>query len=294
MRNVWMVCAVLACAPVPETTTEKVPEAAVVTYPVPRAADDVFLDTRAGGAQSIQQANTLAEAVRASTLRPKNQIKDGTNPPMPFTTDFDGKGTRAFRQDVLKNAGNPNGCVAGGPSQQNWHLERGFGGRGANGQSVYIQYKVWTGRTPTGGGVGPIGEFIVGGKKLVAFRNGIGNNGRYFAAARPTRAELVINKIANYAASGTRVITGEPAVTTPYQWTPGLAVVTFRLQSESQDGAGDGVFEFWLNETRIIHVPALHNGSAGLGAVQLGNVTWICPPQDQTQYFFDIVAWTGA
>ena len=70
-------------------------------------------------------------------------------------------------------------------------------------------------------------------------------------------------------------------------------VVTFTLylQPSSYNGADDGVYTAWVNNALIWNVTHLPMGVNGFYEQQFGGPTWICPPQDQTQYYWDWVEW---
>jgi hypothetical protein len=46
-----------------------------------------------------------------------------------------------------------------------------------------------------------------------------------------------------------------------------------------------------MNGQLVLDPQHQRTGSLGWGEVQIGGPTWICPPQDQTMYFWDIVIW---
>jgi hypothetical protein len=270
--------------------------------PAPQAGDRIIRDTRAGGANSVQAANTLAEALATSGVYIEEHCynRGGLCLGPGFTTNLDGAGTRAFIWNIKKDAGNPDGCVAGGPSQHNWmlYLNPSWG---APVVDLYVQYKFWMGQTATGGGAaGNIGQFSMGGKDLIVFRfiPGVGstNDGRFTAAyagyGGPDRYGAYLwNPVPGEPGTGSG---GEVFADTYFDKRDHYneaVTATYHFKGESAVGARDGVLEVWMNDISVYSRTNLALGTLAWGEAQIGGPTWICPPQDQTEYFWDIVLW---
>lgn len=156
-------------------------QAAPVADPVP--SGEIWLDTRAGGAHDIQAQSTFAaarlkvcDACRDSNGGPGgvgqgdcdflgngngNGTSRGSLSPasgtgtfgINFTTNFDGAGTRAFRLDY-KGYGN-SGVKSTAQSNATGTIApyvKYVAATGTFPREIYVQWKSWMGRTPTGGG----------------------------------------------------------------------------------------------------------------------------------------------
>jgi hypothetical protein len=276
------------------------------SVPGPKPTDLIIRDTRSAGQNSITGALTLADGLSAAGLYLDWSCQSGNCLPPGFTTAVTPAGEHAFIWNVKQNAGNPDGCIAGGPSQQNWKIWLNAAAVNANGE-ILLQYRYWSGQTVTGGGAaGNVGTFThrggAGGHKDVVWyrqRNGsTTNDGRFTMASEagtggigekvlwdPVPGEPGTGSNGDIYASTVGVVFDKDAHNNQ------VVTVTYRLRPESSVGAGDGVFQQWMNGQLVLDLQNQHMGTLGWGEVQIGGPTWICPTQDQTMYIWDIVIW---
>lgn len=268
-----------ACGSDPVDLPQQLPDDSTDVFP---PGGNLRFDTRAGGAQSIQDASvtTLAQALSVAGLT----VYDPGGGTIAFTSDADGAGSNAFRFD----------WPGVGPTTEiDLSLYRGTGGLGLNNsQEVWLQWKIWQSRTATGGGIGTAGDWDCcsqgpgSGKRLVWFRGSGNNTGRFTFAPgggggvgeffidssyNPTYASVSVNWN-NYVS----------------QW----ITLTFRLKPDSGPSANDGIIEVWFNDMKIKSITnADMTHYSFSGELQIGGPTWIGVPQDQTMYIKDIVIW---
>lgn len=267
--------------------------------PPPIGDPSLLVDTRAGGQHSIQSSSNLNDALAASGLSIQESCASGNCVGPGFSTNLDGSGTRAFIWNVKKDAGNPDGCVMGGPSQHNWKIWKGMGGTTG---TIIVQYKYWSGQTPTGGGAaGNIGEFsheggANGHKDIVFFRPGT-NDGRIQQASesRSPHAgqKILVQSVSGQPNTGTDGNLFAQVSFDKTDYINQTVVQTLRLVPDSSPGAQNGRAQIWMNGTLVLDY-RIGMGTLGWGELQIGGPTWICPPQDQTLYFWDIVVWQPA
>lgn len=288
--------------------------------PLPGAGDTVLFDTRAGGAQSIQTAPDLATALTTTGIVTNATSTGGfTVYPVAFTTNVDGGNTHAFVLQWQKNAGDT-ACNGNATSEDNVMIEKGVSSQGGpyvDGE-VFLSYKVWYGKTATGGGVGSVGSYSEGGghKFMVWTRRPFGgganiNDGRLTLEENTHGGELVVANYTGYAgppphpdnneiAEAFFWGTGDAATctwcTSGTQWLPSnfysqANTLTFRFKPESALNAADGQMEMWANGAVAFDSSGQYMYNGGWASLQIGGPTWICPPQDQTEYVWDIVVW---
>jgi hypothetical protein len=265
--------------------------------PKPVGSDVIVRDFRAGGNRDIQVCTTLACAIGTSFAGNVS-----------FTTDFDGQGTNAFVLPWQKNGGQASCTGNSGGSQQNLYI---FTNPAIIGPvEVFLQYKLWMGRTSTGPGIGNVGEFkntnsdpaAPGGHKwFVLFRNEAGgSNARMTAEQSPSVGKFITTSYPGF--TGTGGLDGSIGevhffgsdVATP--WNPDdntnkVNTLTFRFKSESAINAGNGEMSLWVNGVLRQEKKNMFTSPFGVGEWQIGGPTWICPPQDQTAYVWDMVVW---
>lgn len=288
--------------------------------PVPGAGDTVLFDTRAGGAQSIQATSDLASALTATGIVTNATSTGGfTVYPVAFTTNVDGSGTHAFVLQWQLNAGD-SACHGNTTSEDNVMIEKGVSSQGGpyvDGE-IFLSYKVWYGKTATGGGVGSVGAYSEGGghKFMVWTRRPFGgganiNDGRYTLEENTHGGTLEVATYTGY--SGPPAHTDNNEIAEAFFWGDGNAstctfcssgsqwlpsnyynqanTLAFRLKPESALNAGDGQMEMWANGTVVFDSTSQYTYNGGWASLQIGGPTWICPPQDQTEYVWDIVVW---
>lgn len=246
--------------------------------PLPRAGDRMLLDSR----QSIQQGTDLRSAWPAATW----EMMWG---PFGFTTDMDGSGTRALRVQIPSSHGQ---CVDGGGGSLLTYFPQPYA------KHVIFTWKMRMGRTATGGGIGAVGSFQI-------TNSACGNAGRkMFLISRPNpstregaRMEYIwpgpapvipriTSDMLNYRVGPIAGASFDP------QLHVGQTIVqTLELKAESSPGARDGIVRLWINGVKIIedlHAPI---GTEGFSRFQMP-ATFRAPAQDQTEYYWDVVAWS--
>jgi uncharacterized protein YjdB len=289
-----------------ESTTVTISVSQTPGPPSPKLIDFIIRDTRALHQNSISTAINLSAALTAAGLFLDESCQSGNCVGPGFTTSVTPSGEHAFIWNVKKDAGNPAGCIAGGPSQHNWKIYLNTGAVNATGE-IFLQYKYWSGQTGTGGGAaGNVGVFThqggAGGHKdVVWFRErggSVTNDGRFTMATEsetPSAGQKVLwDPVPGETGTGSGgdILAKDVGVVfEKNDYINQTVVVTYRIRPESSVGAGDGLFQQWMNNTLVINLQNQHTGTLGWGEFQIGGPTWICPPQDQTMYFWDIVVW---
>jgi hypothetical protein len=254
----------------------------------PAPTGTIILDTRKGGPQSIQKATTIAEALSAIQSSPFVRLAE--NNWMNFTTDLDGNGTRAFRAEWRDWRGKPGG--------QGRRVRVYFA---KPPKRLYIQWKHWMGRTPTGGGIGRIGEFDVtnqfdpngnaGRKYLLMPRAvpGLGNRGRadvVWAGPAPVKVQWNFVNLPPW--RGNRSLNRSPF--DPEAHYNKAITFTMYFQAESSPGASDGILRIWYNGVLRGEWLSQPVGDTAIDRFNMSD-TFQSPIQDQTEYFWDLVAW---
>jgi len=72
--------------------------------------------------------------------------------------------------------------------------------------------------------------------------------------------------------------------------------MTYYIKRESAWGAGDGQLIWYMGAVKIFNLTGIHTGALPLAfmTLQHGGPTWIVPPQDQTELFYNFLMWRGA
>jgi hypothetical protein len=257
--------------------------------PVPSGT--ILLDTRKNGPHSIQAANSLQEA--ENILRGAGGVRY-TETGFEFTTNLDGTGTRAFRAHWTDWGGVPQDqgrklVVYLAPSPRP--------------REIYIQWKHWMGRTPTGGGIGEVGAFDITNELDPG-----GNAGRKYG--------LLLRDVSDGGSQGrVDIVWPGPSPVgirlegwyyqTPNPGNLGLnrasfspeaqvgRIVTFTLyfRAESTGGARDGAVRMWYNGTLVMEHVGIATGPWGVDRFHMSD-TFRSPIMNQTEYFWDLVVWT--
>jgi uncharacterized protein YjdB len=274
--------------------------------PTPKATDFIIRDTRAGHQNSIAGATTLNGALSAAGLFLDESCQSGNCVGPGFTTGVTTAGEHAFIWNIKKDAGNPSGCVAGGPSQQNWKIWLNTGAVNATGE-IFLQYKYWSGQSGTGGGAaGNVGVFTHAGgagghKDVVWFRQRGGSvttDGRFTMATESENAsagqKVLWDPVPSEAGTGSNGDIFAASVGVVFEknnFNNQVVTVTYRIKPETSVGSSDGLFQQWMNNTMVLNLQNQPTGTLGWGEFQIGGPTWICPLQDETMYLWDIVVW---
>jgi hypothetical protein len=243
--------------------------------PQPGASDRILFDTRT----SLQQATSKAQA-DALFLYVSNEFS--------FTSNVDGKGTRAMRADYQARPGE---CWDSGSMLQ-------AGLSAPYPKEVYFQYKILLGRTATGGGIGDLGRFQItnaecgnaGAKRFLVLRDvpdrgGAGRTDLLWPGPAPAIPRLAIDT-RNWSLSQNRGSTFDPQthVGEVMTW-------TLYFRAASSPSANDGIARVWVNGQLIIETTTGSFGPEGYHRFQLP-ATFRAPQFNQSEYYWDIVAWT--
>ena len=206
---------------------------------------------------------------------------------MGFTTNMDGRGTRA-----LRFAWNPaRSCVDDGLT---WPVEL----KAPYPTRIYMQWKMRMGRSRTGGGHGALNNFDItnencgnaGRKMWLTLRDvpGLGGAGRLDfiwpgpAPVQPRFEGAVRNLHYN-----------QGRAFQPQDHVGETITHTIYYQAESSNGANDGVVRLWINGQLMMDHTGLDMGTEAFQRFQFP-ATFRAPAYYQTEYFWDIVAWEPA
>jgi hypothetical protein len=170
---------------------------------------------------------------------------------------------------------------------------------------VVITWKTRLGRTSTGGGVGTVGNFQITNKNCGGYNNTGGNAGR--------KSLLVARAVPNMGAAGRiEYLWAGPAPVMPkvtsdalnlsYLPLKGVSVdlqaqvgkvitQTLELKAASSATAKDGIVRLWINGVKVVESLSAPIGPEAFHRFQIPS-TFNSPMQDQSEYFWDIVAWT--
>jgi hypothetical protein len=248
--------------------------------PQPLVGNRVLVDFRAGGNRDLQAALSEAEA--------KSFIDDfnGTQAKVGFTTDFDGEGAHAF---VVNWPG-------WGENARDISVDLGIH-LPAYETELWVSYKSWWGRTPTGGGIGDIGAFDptnehdpvgnAGGKRFRCVGDGwAGGEGEasvVMAGPEPWRPRGVGSAFPRDH-SGKRTFEDQELVGR-------VVTYVYHIRVSSGPGVKDGVFEQWINGDQMFDA---HDIEVDIKNVKRFKQPTVMrsPKYDMTEYIWDIVAWS--
>ncbi len=261
-------------------------------------------DIRAGGAQDLQAGDitTIDEATEASEFKAIDTER-GSPTELGVTNTFLGDGTRAIVFPWLKNAGTDECKGNGLPPDGSQHnlfigINSGFSSIGA-GDAVVVQHKRYFGRTAadeSDAAIGNVGAFDIA-------KTGRGRKwGIWLRPDAPTRPHWMQNRslwqfdVNNDEPISLVVGEGDGETETSGWWPDahipgGPFTFTVRIQLESEEGAGDGETQFWVDDTLIAEETGVTTYTSSFAALQLGGPTWICPAETQTEYMWDVVVW---
>lgn len=245
--------------------------------PVPSASDKILLDTRA----SIQRAKSAAEAWATSL---QHSMSGRT---WHFTENMDGMGTRALRLDWPKYSGK---CQDDGALLITYF-------QAPYPTHVMFSWKHRLGRTPTGGGIGEVNSFKVANaacgnaaRKMFLLLRDVPDRGakgrlEYIwpgpAPVRPTVTSDSYNLSFG-------MLPGQNF--NPEQNVGRTITHTFEIKAASSATARDGIIRMWINGVKVIDVTNAQIGPEAIHRFQFP-ATFNSPSQDQSEYFWDIVAW---
>lgn len=248
--------------------------------PAPSGDARLLYDLR----EQIQRASGIDEALGPWRLdrgsAPRVSVR--------FSTDLDGLGTNAIRIDWPATDGR---CREVSPSF-------GLTLPHPRPRRIYIQWKQHLGRTPTGGGVGPVGRFDL---------EGCGElDGRFIWTASREELPGLSNRrvdlrwrgdpavpLVNVKRTNLRLDPNQGWQFLPVESSGEAREHTLYLKAESREGAGDGEIRYWVNGRLLM----AHSGLAlGAEAFRRMNFPWTMASRTrgQTEYFWDLVSWVAA
>jgi len=281
--------------------------------PPPVGSSNIVFDTRAGGTQDIQAASVVnvTDADDAFTINGRKTYVQSKNPagptvyPTDFVTNLDGKGTHAYRFNwmyLANYSGNASSCYNQN-GEQNAMID--LNPKYNSSAPIYLQWKTWFGRTATGGGMGnsTIGSFNhtggAGGHKMfIMYRQSGGGTlyRTYFGYSGADGLVLSFRGGWGDTSSGGPGTREADLGLTPHNlndYNNQVLTWTLYIKPESAAGASDGAVGLWLNNKRIYYYNNVETGNTGFYEHQFGGPTFICPQQDQTQYYWDFVEWAA-
>ena len=249
--------------------------------PQPDGNDRVLVDAR----RALQQARTLGEA--ECTLRPAPcSMRVQATPETGFTLDVDGRGTHALRKSWHRTVE----CTDA-PGAVPWLVRL----PSPKPRRIYMRWNMRLGRSPTGGGLGAVNAFQItnaacgnAGRKVWLTLRDVpdeGSRGRLdFLWPGPAPVRPVLSSASrNVGPRG-------GAAFDPQQHVGETLTHVIYLQAESGEQANDGVVRVWVNGRLLIDESGLDLGADGFDRFQFPS-TFRAPVQDQTEYFWDVVAW---
>jgi hypothetical protein len=264
--------------------------------PTPLAKDLILLDSR----RALQSAKSPIEALgiaRLGSATLGTKIMYEMAGPWALSTDIDGRGTHAYRIDWKSWGGR---C-----RDQSANIIPYFATPYQT--HILISWKTRLGRTPTGGGVGAINSFQITNPRCGGYNNTGGNAGRKaLLVARNVRGMGAAGRI-EYLWAGPPP--AKPKVTSDalglsfdvlrgsyfdFQQHVGEVITqTVELKASSAPGARDGIVRVWINGMKVIENIRAPIGPEAFHRFQLPSV-FNSPSADQTEYVWDILAWTPA
>jgi hypothetical protein len=232
--------------------------------PVPGGT--ILFDTRAGGAQSIQSATSLTSLL---SIFQERRLSGGASEFLELNVD--GQGTKAHGIAWAPPTG----------SEQESFLGRYMD---APSDGWYTSWKMYLGRSPTGGGVGSVGQFSLDGtpgrhqKVMLWMRGDLDANG-----GSPSRIYLVMTPDgANFRIDARNYNS------------PGLSINPMTMLGQVQRWVvfiqpSTGTIRTWINGVLVLNATGQDLGPTGLSQVQQTATTF--PGVAQTQYVWDTVVW---
>jgi len=229
--------------------------------PVPGGT--IVFDTRAGGAQSYQADTNLAE-IEAEW----NDIRY-TGASGFFSDNVDGAGTNAFGCQWNNATGSEQECMLGRNVS-------------APNTGWYTQYKMYLGRSPTGGGTGTLGQWTLTGgnphQKTMMWNRASdpGESHRIYVAQRPGECKFEID--------GTSWVSNNWSEN-PYNYTGTVQKITVYIQPTT------GIVKVWRNGNVVMDMTGQQAGVGTMGLAIIYQSVTTFPGQQQVQYFWDTVVW---
>ena len=241
----------------------------------PAEGDRVLFDSRA----SLQTVGSVRDAVRLWDL-------DKAPKHWGFTKDMDGAGTNALR---VEWPGRRNGCEDESPELSTELPD-------PRPHRLYVQWKHLMGRTRTGGGTGEVGTFELTnpscpreGRMVGMITRAEGDaEGRVelrWLGPPPVAPRLTVKD------KGIS-IAPDDAWFRPQDHVGEVLEHTLYAQTESHAGARDGVVRLWVNGRLLLERTGLALGTKSFRRFKFP-WTMTEPRRSQTEYFWDVVAWTA-
>ncbi len=244
----------------------------------PTPSGTIVFDSRSGGAQSFQSANSISD-VRAYFTKDQGQgageIVDGVHGHWDFTTNYDGNGKHALRVDWTANPGTESqaSSIFYYPTSIN---------------QLYWTVTIHLGRTATGGGLGTVGSFspvTTGGgmKRLLFLRNKDDGTDRTYwvwqtsAATAPQSSMSIDNRNFN------DYFQVDLGIGVDVRWTG-------RIVPASSSTAKDGIVQVWRNGVLVLNDQAAAIGNLPFSEKEMAATRFNCT-QNESEYWTDLVVW---
>ncbi len=244
----------------------------------PTPSGTIVFDSRAGGAQSFQSANSISD-VRAYFTKDQGQgageLVDGSHGHWDFTTNYDGNGKHALRIDWTANPGTESeaSSIFYYPTSIN---------------QLYWTVTIHLGQTATGGGLGTVGSFVpvtTGGgmKRLLFLRNKDDGTDRTYWVWQTSSPSAPESSISIDNRNFNDYFQVDLGVGVDVRWTG-------RIVPASSPTSSDGVVQVWRNGVLVVDDHAAAIGNLPFSEKEMA-ATRFNTTQNESEYWTDLVVW---
>jgi len=251
--------------------------------PTPGPDALIYRDAREGGLNDLQSSPVTTVAIADARLRVTGSSSSAQ---WDFTTNLDGRGLHAY---VVKWSGVGANCIDA--------LATRIAYFGFAPVHVFFQWKQWMGRTPTGGGIGAVGDFTIsnptcsssGRKMWLAYRVPDNPLGRVDYVWHP--ASLDIESWYGITPNPGTIVQNLGHDFDPDKAIGQVNTYTLEYRAESAPGASDGIVRLWVNGLKRMEYLDQPTGTQGFAEIEFPTV-FRAPLRDQTEYLWDFVVWS--
>lgn len=229
--------------------------------PTPGPGAQIVFDTRAGGAQDFQQMTSLSQMQSVY-----GGVRNSNGATSFFETNVDGRGTNARGCQWAAPRGGEQECFVSTDRVRVHAPATGW----------YTQFKTYLGKSPSGGGTGPVDSWILSGSnphQKIFIWGRVSEGQRLYLRILPNGTNLVSDGL-NY---------NSPMFSRNLYGMKGIIEVTMFIQPST------GTVRAWVNGSQVLDARNQNIGSSALDGLQETITTF--PGQQQVQYMWDTVVW---